>query len=345
MMSGATQVIEATSVTAKQATMTAIVQHRYGTASEEVLRLEQIALPTISDEEVLVRVRAAGVDRGTWHLMAGIPRLMRILGFGLKGPKTPVPGLDLAGTVEAVGKNVTGIEPGDEVFGTGKRSFAEYAPIRASRLAPKPANLTFEQAAAVAVSATVALQAVRDKAKVQPGERVLIVGASGGVGTFAVQIAKAFGAEVTGVSSTAKMDLVRAIGADHVIDYTSEDFTDGPRRYDVIIDIGGNRRVLDLRRALTRKGRLVLAGGENGGRFLGGIERNLRAHLLSPFGSQKLGAFVSRLHREDLMVLRELLESGAIVPTIDRAYPLSEAPAAIRYLAEGKARGKVVIRI
>ncbi|HEX2259706.1 MAG TPA: NAD(P)-dependent alcohol dehydrogenase, partial [Actinomycetota bacterium] len=183
MRTAATQVIEATSVTTKQATMTAIVQHRYGTAPKKVLRLEQIALPTISDEEVLVRVRAAGVDRGTWHLMAGIPRLMRILGFGLKGPKTPVPGLDLAGTVEAVGKNVTGIEPGEEVFGTGKGSFAEYAPIRASRLAPKPANLTFEQAAAVAVSATVALQAVRDKAKVQPGERVLIVGASGGVGT------------------------------------------------------------------------------------------------------------------------------------------------------------------
>ena len=326
------------------ATMQAIVQDRYGTAAEDVLRLEQIAKPAIGDEEVLVRVRAAGVDRGTWHLMAGRPYLMRLLGFGLRGPKTRVPGLDVAGTVDAVGKDVVGLEPGQEVFGTAKGSFAEYAVARASRLAPKPANLSFQQAAAVAVSATTALQAVR-KARVQPEERVLVIGASGGVGTFAVQLAKAFGAVVTGVSSTAKVDLVRAIGADHVIDYTGEDVADGRHRYDVVIDIGGNRRISHLRRALTPEGRLVLVGGENGGRWLGGIERNLRAQLLSPFVGQKLGAFVARQRPDDLLALRELIESGAIAPTIDRTYPLAEAAAAVRYLAEGRARGKVVITI
>jgi NADPH:quinone reductase-like Zn-dependent oxidoreductase len=326
------------------ATMQAIVQDRYGTAAEDVLRLEQIAKPAIGDEEVLVRVRAAGVDRGTWHLMAGRPYLMRLLGFGLRGPKTRVPGLDVAGTVDAVGKDVVGLEPGQEVFGTAKGSFAEYAVARASRLAPKPANLSFQQAAAVAVSATTALQAVR-KARVQPEERVLVIGASGGVGTFAVQLAKAFGAVVTGVSSTAKVDLVRAIGADHVIDYTREDVADGRHRYDVVIDIGGNRRISHLRRALTPEGRLVLVGGENGGRWLGGIERNLRAQLLSPFVGQKLGAFVARQRPDDLLALRELIESGAIAPTIDRTYPLAEAAAAVRYLAEGRARGKVVITI
>ena len=330
---------------AARQTMQAIVQDRYGTAPEDVLRPEEVAKPTIGDDEVLVRVGAAGVDRGTWHLMAGRPYLMRVLGFGLRGPKTPVPGLDLAGTVEAVGKDVVGLQPGDEVFGTAKGSFAEYAPAKASKIAPKPMNVTFGQAAAVPVSATTALQAVRDHARVQSGERVLIVGASGGVGTFAVQIAKAFGAEVTGVSSTAKLDLVRAIGADHVIDYTAEDFTDGHRRYDVIIDVGGNRRLSQLRRALNPKGRLVLVGGENGGAWLGGIERNLRAHLLSPFVSQKLGAFVARQRRADLLALRELIESGAVVPAVDRRYPLSAAPEALRHLADGQARGKVVLTL
>jgi NADPH:quinone reductase-like Zn-dependent oxidoreductase len=325
--------------------MQAIVQDRYGTAPEDVLRLEQIAKPTPRDDEVLVRVRAAGVDRGTWHLMAGLPYLARLVGFGLRAPKTPVPGLDVAGTVESVGRGVTGVNPGDEVFGTGKGSFAEYATAKANRLAPKPVNLTFEQAAAVPVSAVTALQAVRDKARVQRGDRVLIVGASGGVGTFAVQIAKAFGAEVTGVASTGKLGLVHAVGADHVIDYTREDIADGQRRYDAIIDIGGNRPVWHLRRALTAKGRLVITGGENGGRWLGGIGRNLRALLLSPFVSQKLGAFVARQRGEDLMVLRHLIESGAVAPAIDRTYPLAEAPAAIRYLADGQARGKVVVTI
>ncbi len=326
-------------------TMKAVVQDGYGSGPEDVLRFAEVARPPMGDEEILVRVRAASVDRGTWHVMSGLPYPMRLAGFGLRRPKALNPGRSVAGTVESVGKDVTGFKPGDDVYGTAEGVFAEYAVAQPGRLALKPANLSFEQAAAVPISGMTALQAVRDQAKVDAGQKVLIIGASGGVGTFAVQIAKAFGAEVTGVSSTAKMDLVRAIGADHVIDYSREDFTDGRHRYDVIIDIGGNRPLLDLRRALTRKGRLVLTGGENGGRFLGGIERNVRAHLLSPFVSQKLGAFVSRLRREDLMVLRELLESGAIVPTIDRAYPLSEAPAAIRHLAQGQVRGKVVIRI
>ena len=327
-----------------QVMMEAIVQRRYGTAPEDVLRLEQIARPAIKAGEVLVRVRAAGVDRGTWHLMAGQPYLMRIIGFGLRAPKTPVPGWAVAGTVEAIGRDVTGLAPGDEVFGTGRGSFAQYTVARASRLVPKPASLTFEQAAAMPGSATTALQAVRDHAKVRPGQHVLVIGASGGVGTFAVQIAKALGAEVTGVASTAKTDLVRAIGADHVLDYTREDPVSGRHRYDVIIDIGGNRRLAHLRRALAPRGTLVITGGE-GGRWLGGIDRNLRARLLSLFVRQKLTAFVARQRRADLMTLRDLAGSGAITPAIDRTYPLSQAAAAVRHMADGRARGKVVISL
>jgi len=330
---------------ASQAMMQAIVQRRYGTAPEDVLRLEQIARPAVKAGEVLVHVRAASVDRGTWHLMAGIPYLMRIIGFGLRGPKTSIPGLAVAGTVEAVGQDVTGLAPGDEVFGSSRGSFAEYAVARASRLAPKPARLTFEQAAAVPVSAAAALQAVRDHAKVRPGQHVLVIGASGGVGTFAVQIAKALGAEVTGVASTAKTDLVRAVGADHVLDYTREDPVSGRRRYDVIIDIGGNRRLAHLRRALAPKGTLVVTGGEDGGRWLGGIGRNAWAQLLSPFVSQRLTAFVARERPADLVALRDLADSGAITPAIDRTYPLSQAAAAVRHLADGRTRGKVVITV
>jgi NADPH:quinone reductase-like Zn-dependent oxidoreductase len=330
---------------AGQVMMQAIVQRRYGTAPEGVLRLERIARPAVKADEVLVRVRAASVDRGTWHLMAGTPYLMRIIGFGLRGPKTPVPGLAVAGTVEAVGQDVTGLAPGDEVFGTGRGSFAGYATARASRLAPKPARLTFEQAAAVPVSAAAALQAVRDHGQVRPGQHVLVIGASGGVGTFAVQIAKALGAEVTGVASTAKTDLVRALGADHVLDYTREDPVSGQRRYDVIIDIGGSRRLAHLRRALAPEGTLVITGGEDGGRWLGGIGRNARAQLLSPFVSQRLTAFVARERPADLMALRDLADSGAITPAIDQTYPLSQAAAAVRHLTEGRARGKVVITI
>jgi len=327
---------------AGQVMMQAIVQRRYGTTPEDVLRLEQIARPAIKAGEVLVRVRAAGVDRGTWHLMAGQPYLMRIIGFGLRGPKTSVPGLAVAGTVEAVGQDVTGLAAGDAVFGTALGSFAQYAIARADRLALKPARLSFEQAAAMPGSATTALQAVRDHANVRPGQHVLVIGASGGVGTFAVQIAKAFGAEVTGVCGPAKTDLVRAVGADHVIDYTREDPVAGRRRYDVIIDIGGNRRLAHLRRALAPEGTLVITGGE-GGRWLGGIGRNLRAQLLSPFVSQKLTAFVARQRPADLITLRDLVGSGAITPANDRTYPLSQAAAAVRLLAEGRVRGKVVI--
>ena len=325
--------------------MQAIVQDRYGTVPEDVLRLGQIARPEIRGDEVLVRVRAAGVDRGTWHLMTGLPYAVRMAGYGLRGPRTRVPGLDVAGIVEAVGRDVTGLEPGDEVFGTCRGSFAQYAPARASRLAPKPAGLTFEQAASVPTSATTALQAVRDKANVRAGQHVLITGASGGVGSFAVQIAKALGAEVTGVSSASKMDLVRSVGADHVIDYAREDFTDGRRRYDAIIDIGGNRRLASLRRALTPKGTLVITGGEEGGRWLGGTGRNLQASLLSPLVSQKLVAFIARQRRADLMHLSDLIESGAVNPALDRTYPLSQAAAAVRYVAEGRARGKVVLSV
>jgi len=333
------------SAAAGQVKMQAIVQRRYGATPEDVLRLEQIARPAMDDDEVLVRVRAAGVDRGTVHLMTGTPYLMRILGFGLRAPKNAVPGWAVAGTVEAVGAKVTGLEPGDEVFGTCRGSFAQYAAARAGWLAPKPASLTFEQAAAMLGSATTALQALRDKARLRPGQHVLIIGASGGVGTFAVQLAKAFGAEVIGACRTGKTDLVRALGADHVLDYTREDITAGRQRYDVIIDIGGNRPLAHLRRALTPKGTLVITGGENGDALLGGIGRNLRAQLLSPFVSQKLTAFIARQRRADLVTVRDMAHSGAVTPAIDRSYPLSQAAAAVRYLADGHARGKVVIGI
>jgi NADPH:quinone reductase-like Zn-dependent oxidoreductase len=332
-------------MTADVDSMMAIVQDEYGAAADDVLRLEETAGPTLGDDDVLVRVSAASVDRGTWHLMAGLPYPIRVAGFGLRAPKALNPGRSVAGTIASVGKDVTAFQPGDEVFGSCDGSFAEYARAQPSRLAPKPANLSFEQAAAVPISALTALQAVRDHGQVRAGQNVLVVGASGGVGTFAVQIAKAFGGEVTGVCSTSKADLVRALGADHVIDYTRDDFADGEHRYDVILDIGGNRRLSDLRRALTPRGRLVIVGGETDGRWLGGSDRQVRALLLSPFVSQKLGTFVSSENAEDLLVLRELIEAGKLTPAIDRTYPLSEVPAAIRYLQEGRARGKLVISV
>jgi NADPH:quinone reductase-like Zn-dependent oxidoreductase len=266
------------------------------------------------------------------------------MGFGLRRPKAANPGRSLAGTVESVGKDVTELKPGDEVYGTCDGSFAEYVRGSAKLLAPKPADLSFEQAAAVPVSGLAALQAVRDRAQVQTGQKVLVVGASGGVGTFALHIAKAFGAEVTGVCSTAKVDLVRALGADYVVDYTCADFADGEHHYDAIIDTGGNRRLSDLRRALTPKGKLVIVGGETDGRWLGGADR-LRAPLMSRFVSQKLCALITSENAKDLMVLGELLAAGTIAPAIDRTYPLSEVPAAVRYVQEGNARGKVVITV
>jgi NADPH:quinone reductase-like Zn-dependent oxidoreductase len=325
-------------------TMRSIVQDRYGADPEAVLRLAETARPTIGDHEVLVRVAAASVDMGTCHVMTGMPFAMRLVGFGLRAPKAPNPGRCLAGTVESVGKDVTGFAPGDEVYGTTDGSFAEYARAATDKLALKPANLSFEQAAAVPISAGTALQALR-KANVQPGQKVLIVGASGGVGTFAVQIAKSLGAEVTGVSSTAKVDLVRAVGADHVIDYTRDDVVDDVHHYDVILDIGGNRPLAQLRRALTPRGTLVIVGGETGGRWLGGFDRSLRAVLLSPLVRQTLGMLASTENAADLDILRDLIESGQVTPAIDRTYTLSETATAIRYVHEGHARGKVVITI
>jgi NADPH:quinone reductase-like Zn-dependent oxidoreductase len=323
--------------------MRAVMQNRYGTAPEDVLRLGQTAKPGVAVNEVLVQVRAAGVDRGTWHLMAGQPYLMRLLGFGFRGPKNPVPGLDVAGTVVAVGPKVTRFRPGDEVFGIARGSFAEYAVAREDKLARKPARLSFEQAATVAVSGLAAIQGLRDAGHIQAGQKTLVIGASGGVGTYAVQLAKAFGAEVTGVCSTAKAGLVRSIGADHVIDYTREDFADGRRHYDLILDIGGNSRLSRLRRALTPRGTLVIAGGE--GAKWTGVGRQLRGLMLSPLVGQRLTMYVSRHRRADIEALSRLIETGQLTPVIGRTYPLGDAPAAIRHLAEGHAQGKVAITV
>ena len=324
--------------------MQAVVQDTYGAA--DVLELRDIDKPVPKDNEVLVRVHAAGVDPGVWHLMTGLPYLVRVMGYGLRTPKVRVRGRDVAGRMEAVGKNVTRFHPGEEVFGTCEGSFAEYVRARADKLAPKPANLTFEQAAAVPISGLTALQGLRDKGKVQPGQKVLIIGAAGGVGSFAVQLAKAFGAEVTGVCSTTKVDLVRSIGADHVIDYTREDFADGTRHYDLILDTAGRRSLSQLRRALARRGTLVIVGGEGGGRWLGGFDRQiLRAPILSPLVSQTLHPLTSKERNEDLVVLKELIEAGKVTPVIDRTYPLREAPEAIRHLEQGHARGKIVLRV
>lgn len=323
--------------------MKAIVQESYG-STPDVLQFREIARPVVGDDDVLVRVHAAGVDQGVWHLMAGMPYVMRLAGFGLRAPKNPVRGYDVAGRVEAVGGNVTPFRPGDEVFGTCRGSFAEYASARPDRLARKPANLTFAQAAAVPISGYAALQAVRDHGQVQAGRRVLIIGAGGGVGTFAVQLAKAFEAEVTGVCSTQKVELVRSLGADRVIDYTREDFADGPTRYDVILDIAGNRSLAHLRRALDQRGTLVIVGGEGGGKWLG-VGRQLQASALSPLVRQKLGTFISKERKRDLEELRKLLEAGTIRPIVDRTFPLNEVPAAIRYLRDGRPQGKVVITV
>ncbi len=322
--------------------MKAITQDTYG--STDVLEFMDVEAPKIGESDVLVEVKAAGVEIGTWHLMAGKPYLLRIMGFGLRRPKVLVRGRDVAGVVEAVGKNVTRFEPGDEVFGTADGSFAEYASAPQERLALKPANLTFEQAAVVPISGGTALQGLR-KGNVQPGQKVLVVGASGGVGSFAVQIATALGAEVTGVSSTAKMDFVLSLGAVDVIDYTHQDFADGTRHWDLIIDTGGRRSLSDLRRALTPEGTLVIIGGEGGGNWFGGFDRNLRSGLASMFVSQRLTMLASKERGEDFDALRELIEAGKVTPVIDRTYPLIEAPEAIRYVVEGRARGKVVITV
>lgn len=323
-------------------TMRAVVRDAYGTV--DVLRVEETAKPVADDGEVLIRVLAAGVDQGVWHLMAGMPYAMRLAGFGLRAPKNAWLGYDVAGRVEAVGAHAGAFRPGDAVFGTCRGSFAEYAVARADRLALKPDEVSFEQAAATPTSGYTALQAVRDHGKVEAGQRVLVIGAGGGVGTFCVQIAKVDGAEVTGVCGTAKTEVVRSIGADNVIDYTKENAVDGRNRYDVILDIAGNRPLSQLRHALTPRGTLVIVGGEDAGNWLG-VRRQLRAAAVSPFIGQKLGFFVAKQRSRDLEELRDLLTTGAVRAVVDRTFPLDEVPQAISYLRGGHARGKVVITI
>ena len=318
-----------------------MVRETYG--EPEQLRLGDVDEPVIGDDDVLVRVVAAGVDQGVWHLVAGEPRLIRLAGFGVRRPKNPVPGTDVAGRVTAVGANVTRFRPGDEVFGSGRGTYAEYAAVPAKNLVQKPPNVSFEEAAAVPISALAALQGLR-KGKVQAGQRVLVIGAGGGVGSYAVQLAVAAGAEVTGISSRAKMDLVRSLGADDVLDYAREQITDGGRRYDLILDTGGNRKLRDLRRALTPGGTLVIVGAEVGG-WRQGIERQLLAMLLNPFLKKKTRSFVSMPRQADLQSLADQLAAGTLRAAVDRTFPLDEAGAAIRYLRDGKAKGKVVLTV
>jgi len=322
-------------------TMKAIIRDRYG--SVDVLHVGEVAVPEVADDEVLVRVRAAGLDRGAWHLMAGLPYLLRVAGYGVRRPKVPGLGSELAGVVEAVGANVRGLAAGDAVFGGARASFAEYASTQPDKLARMPANVSFEQAAAVPVSGVTALQAVRDRGRVATGQRVLVIGASGGVGSFAVQIAKALGADVTGVASTQKVDFVRSLGADHVIDYTQADITDDGTRYDVVLDIGGNRPLSQLRRVLNSDGTLVIVGGEGGDRWTGGLHRQLGATVLSLFVSQRLGTFIAKPSSADLDALRSLIETGSVTPPVDRVIALDEVPDGIRDLIAGRVRGKIVI--
>jgi NADPH:quinone reductase-like Zn-dependent oxidoreductase len=326
--------------------MKAILHDAYG--PPEVLTLAEVPKPVVEDGEVLVRVHAASVNPADWHLMRGDPYIAR-LSFGPRKPRDRVPGCDLAGRVEAVGSNVTTVQPGDEVFGSpfehGLGAFAEFAAISADLVAPRPANLTLEQAATVPVAAMTALQGLRDHGRVEAGQKVLIIGASGGVGTFAVQIAKSLGAEVTGACSAAKSELVRSVGADHVIDYAEEDFTAGAERYDVIFQLGGTRSPSDCRRALTSNGTLVLSSGEPAGRLFGPLGRVVKAMVVSPFVSERMVTFTVKPNREDLLALKELIEAGTVTPVIDRTYSLSEVPDAVGYLEEGNARGKVGVKI
>jgi len=318
----------------------AIVQDTYGSA--DVLQLREIDRPRVGADEVLVRVHAAGVDFGVWHLMAGLPYAVRLV-MGVRKPRNPVRGMEVAGVVEAIGTKVTAFKPGDEVFGVSQGSFAEYARASQTQLLRKPSNLTFEQAAVVPISATTALVGLR-AAKVEAGRKVLVTGAGGGVGSYAVQLARSMGAEVTGVCGTSKLDFVRSIGAKHAIDYTREDFADGTRKYDVVIDLAGSRSVSHLRRALTPTGTLVILGGEGGGRWLG-MGRQLWSQILGLFSRQRFRSPIGLVNQKDLGLLKEIIEAGKVTPIIDRSYPLSEAPTAIRVLAEGHSRGKSVIKV
>jgi NADPH:quinone reductase-like Zn-dependent oxidoreductase len=324
--------------------MRAIVQTTYSPTAE-ALSLGELPVPNIEPNEVLVRVHAAGLDRGTWHLMAGQPYAVRLAGFGVRAPKRPVPGIDLAGVVAAVGSDVTRFAIGDEVVGIGRGSFAEYAAAREDKLSLRPASFAPTAAAALPVSGITALMGLTDIGRLQAGQHVLITGASGGVGTYAVQIAHALGAQVTGVCSGGKADLVRSIGADHVIDYQREDFTSGSDRYDLILDLAGNTPLRRLRRVLTARGTLVIGGGEGGGRWFGGIDRQLRAVMLSPFVRQHLAMFVAKEHHRYLDRLLEFVAAGQLTPVVGQIYPLAEAPVAMQHLIDGRARGKLVIDV
>jgi NADPH:quinone reductase-like Zn-dependent oxidoreductase len=327
--------------------MKAFVHDRYGSPGE-VLELRDVDKPVIEDDEVLVRVHATSVNPADWHFMRGEPRIARVQ-MGLRKPKETVLGCDLAGLVEAVGNGVTTLQPGDEVFGSsfmrGWGAFAECVCVPHDVLATKPANLSADHAAVVPVAATTALQGLRDRGRIEPGHKVLIVGASGGVGTFAVQIAKSFGAEVTGVCSTRNVELVRSLGADHVVDYTHEDFAQGGQRYDIIFQVSGTRSPSDCRRALAPKGTLVLISGDSEGHWIGPVARVVKALLLSPFVSQKMVTYTVKPNTVDLQFLKELIEAGKVTPVIDRTYSLSQVPDALGYLEEGHARGKVVITV
>jgi len=324
------------------ATMRAVVQERYG--SSDTWQQTETERPSISADEVLVRVHAAGLDRGTWHEMTGRPYLMRLMGFGLRSPKHRVPGRALSGTVAAVGTNVTRFAVGDEVFGAGVGAFAEYAVAPEAKLAHKPSVLTYVQAAAIPISATTALQALR-QGRIASGQKVLVIGASGGVGTYAVQIAAAYGAEVTGVCSAGKADLVRSLGAQHVIDYASAEATDGSRRYDLIVDIAGNAPLRRLHRALEPTGSLVIVGGEGNGNVTGGLGRSLRAPLVSLVVRPRLTMLVSKEHHADLAPLTELIEAGKLSPSIEACVPLGQAREAMRRLEAGAVRGKLCISV
>jgi NADPH:quinone reductase-like Zn-dependent oxidoreductase len=323
--------------------MKAVVRHCYG--SPDVVRYEDIPKPSPKDNEVLVKVHAASVNPLDWHEMEGTPYLVRMDdGFGK--PDDPRLGVDFAGTVEAVGKSVTRFKPGDEVFGGRDGAFAEYVAVREARaIALKPANVTFEQAASVPIAAITALQALRDKGHIHAGQKVLINGASGGVGTFAVQIAKAYGADVTGVCSTKNVDLLRSIGADHVIDYIREDFTQGAQHYDLIVDNVGTHSLLEYKRVLNPKGIYVMIGSTSIGHWFAWLATPIEGLMLSPFVSQKFGMFVADLNKEDLATLGDLMQSGKVTPVIDRRYKLSETPEALRYVEKGHARGKVVVTV
>lgn len=324
-------------------TMRAVVQNAFGSA--DVLSVRSIERPAITESQVLVAVEAAAIDRGTWHLMYGHPYVVRLAGFGVRKPKKPVLGMDVAGRVIAVGAGVTRFAPGDEVLGVGIGTIAEFAAAEESKLVTKPAALSWEQAGVAAISGITALQALTDVGRVEPGQRVLVMGASGGVGSYAVQIAKALGAHVTGVASAAKTDLVRSLGADDVVDYTSTDVTAGQGDYDLIIDIGGQTPVQRLRKILAEKGTLVIVGGENGGRWTGGIQRQLGALLLSPFVSHRLTTFVSREDRGSIQRLVDMMEDGSVVPAVDRVVALDDVPQAMRDLEQGLVRGKVAVRV